>query len=798
MKMYDIGTSFPSQKKTFAQKNEDWRKACVNNAENIAIWRNDGVRQSYRNKAINYNLYSGILDQADLEKICNPGGVKGLYSPSSIEYYPIGNAKIDLLVGESVNRRFEFTVKTINDEAISLKEKELSSKFEELFVSHINKGKEVKEEDIEKDLKNFENFKNFEYQDIRERNATMILKYLYKHQELDFKFAQGFKDMLISSEQIYECDIIAGEPIVKRLNPKNVFTVRSGESPFIEDADIIVISGYMSPGQIIDEYHEYLTPKQIDHIESGMVGNYGGENKSIDIGRPTDLTLKVQDGINLTYLENGLTWGSTFDEQGNIKVNKVRWKSIRKLKQVKYYDDFGDEQYELFDENYKIDKTKGEEEEVIWVSEWWEGHKIGGTGLGSNDSGAIFVKMQPRPVQFRSLENPSKCHPGVVGLAANTNDNTAVSLMDKMKPYIYLYQILSYNAKLAISKNYGKIMRMDLSQIPENWKIEKWMHYAKTMNIAVTDSFKEGNKGAAMGKIAGSVSPQSPVIDMEMGNTINLYIQMMEFIKQELGEISGVSQARQGQIAQRAAVGNTEREVNQSSHITEYWFMLHDRVKLKVLECLLDTAKYAWRSKKNKKVPFVLDDGAATLFEIDGEQINEAEYGILVANLSSSYELKETIKQLAHAGLQTGALNFSQLLDILHTDSLASQRRKLQRSEQEKQELEQQKQKQQNELQQQAMQMQAEEKEKDREFKREEWDREDLRLERDIEGKKELKIIELEAKAFDGEEGLDTISLEQLKLQSEKLNKEYSLKKEQIEETKRHNKATENKQKSSN
>jgi hypothetical protein len=47
------------------------------------------------------------------------------------------------------------------------------------------------------------------------------------------------------------------------------------------------------------------------------------------------------------------------------------------------------------------------------------------------------------------------------------------------------------------------------------------MYYAKTNNIAVIDSFKEGNVGAATGKLAGALNnASSGVIDAEVGNVI--------------------------------------------------------------------------------------------------------------------------------------------------------------------------------------------------------------------------------------------------------------------------------------
>ena len=429
---------------------------------------------------------------------------------------------------------------------------------------------------MKKALADFQQYSEFEFQDFRERSATQILNYLYKHLRLDYKFANGFKDALISSEEIFQVDIVGQEPVLNKLNVLNVHTVRTGESNYIEDSDIIAIRGKMSPGQIIDTFYDELKQHELARIDGGFKNADEAEagQGGLNIGRTGNAVPMAPEGLDIEALAGtgDADYSAAVDDGGNITVTHVLWKSLRKVKRVKYYDQHGDAQSDIMDETYEIDKAAGEEEKILWISEWGEGTEIGGTnGLGSTTE-PIYLQMRPRKVQFRSAENPSLCHPGVVGTVYNTNGNSGMSLMDRMKPYQYLYN-------LSISKNYGKIMSLDLAEVPGNWKIDKWLGFAQNMGIAVKDSFKEGVKGSAQGKLAGQMQKGSAVIDMEMGNTIQLYMNMMAFIKDEMGEIAGVSKGRQGQISNRSTSGNVEREVSQSSHITEYWFMEHEKVE---------------------------------------------------------------------------------------------------------------------------------------------------------------------------------------------------------------------------
>lgn len=709
---------FPSQKKPLSLKTEQWKKDCIDGAEALAIFRDEGLRKSYRTKRINYNLYSDILDQDDIRQMIDPMNLSNSYSPARAQNYPIANPKIDLLCGEETKRNFDWRLRSVNEDAISEKEKHLNDRLTQVIVEQI-KAEAIDEEDLKKRLSEFEHYKNYTYQDKAEVAGTWILRHLWEEQRMKQKFDKGFKDALIAGEEIYQWDIIAGQPVLIKHNPLNVHTVRSGESPFIEDSEIIVIDSYYPPGKIIDEYNEYLTDKQIDQIEEKSLkisGSGSSEHPDLMLDR-RDMLDEV---IDTAVLESGLNeYASPFDENGNIRVLKVYWKTMRKMQKIKYYDNNGDEQYELMPEQYKANKDLGEESTTLWISEWMEGHKIG-AGYSSDDC-IGYVKMQVRPVQFRRMENPSICSPGIIGTIYNTNDNVSMSLMDRMKPYQYMYNVLMYQVELMLATNWGKILKMNVAEIPDGWDVEKWLHYGKYLKVVPYDPFKEGKKGAALGKIAGNLtsSNANPVIDMSQGNAIQLYISMMEHIKNELGEIAGVSRAREGQISPSSTSGNVQREIIQSSHTTEYYFAEHADVKKRVMIAGLDTAKIAWQNSKTKKLQYVSDDMATQLINISMEDIASIDFDMFVSNSREDAELRENLKQLAHAGIQNDKVNFTQLIDIFTSPSLSSIRRKLEKGEAEKAERDQKQSEQAERIQQQQIQAAKEAKERDYEHDRE-------------------------------------------------------------------------------
>ncbi len=793
-------SQFPKQKVKDSKKTDNWAKKCIDAAEDMALWRDDNIRQDYYNKVINYNLANDILDQSDVEKVCNPFGIKGGGDPpAKMQNYPIANPKIDLLVGEEMKRKFDFRATVINDDAISSKEKEKKKQLTDLIKEEVTTDQNDPNKTKEK-LKDKKRFLDYEFQDIRERRAQHLLNYRIRKDDIQYEFSRGFFDALLAGEEIYRADIVAGEPVLKKCNPLNIHTVRGGESPYIEDSDIIVEDGYYSPGSIIDEFYDYLTPKQIDEIEDMMSqGNASGDGLIDVSGKEPSFTLdgyyvggnsgrdvNVNDTNSQGYYGSS-GFGGVYDDEGNIRVIRVVWRSYRRVGKLTYRDEDGEEQMDLVHEDYEPVESEGEEIEYIWISEFWEGTRIGASSLEDSIEG-IYVKMKPRPIQFRTKDNLSEAKPGYIGTAYNINDSKAKSLMDRMKPYQYLYNAIMYRTELGLSKNWGKILELDTSKVPDNWDIDKWMHYATTMGIAVVDSFKEGNKGAATGKLAGNFNTTGKTLDMEAGNYIQQHIALLEFIEKQMGIISGVSEQRQGQIQSRELVGNVERSVVQSNHITEKWFKIHDNTKVRCLRALLETAKTAYKDRK-KRLQYVTDDLSQMISEIDGEQFNEVDFGIDISDSGSDTELFEQLKQLAHAALQNDKLNFAQLMDIYSTESISTIKRKVERSEREKDKEEQEQAQKAQQLEMQKMKKEEENNAREHQLEKYKSELESKDKELDRISKEKIENMKLAAKEkeklmdndLNDNSIKDSIDMEKLENEREKIEKEHEEKQKELE-----------------
>ena len=704
-----IFSGFPRQQLSYKQKGFKWGKQCVDFADNKgSLIGSSAVRHSVMHKRINYDLVNMKVHKEDIAYVLNPNKLKATFIPDTLQHYPTLNAYLNLLQGEALNRPFEWRVVITNPNAISEIENQKRDAILQSLQADIE-NQSLSDEDYQKRLQEQNDYFQYQYQDMREVSANELLKHYNKEHDFRNIFdAEGIMDALIVKEEHYLIDIVGGEPLIERLDPLKLRVFRSGNSNRTEDADMVIYEDYKSIGWIYDNYYDVLTKKDCAYLEKIVQGSAG---EGTDDGFWKDENAYMDPQVGDTLVNNphffsailgeyGYTNSSLpYDGEGNVRVLRVYWKSRRKIKKVKRYDfQTGEEEFHFYPETYIINKALGEEEEVFWVNEAWEGTKIGTE---------VYVNIRPKPVQYNSMSSPSKCHFGIIGQIYNISNTNSPSMVDILKPYAYLYDATIDKLYKLLESNLGKLTEFDMASVPDSWKVEKWLHFAKVNHIAVKNSFNEGKKGAATGKIYGAMNANTTgVVDASVSNEIQFNIQLLDWLDQQMGKVCGITPQRLGQVSNRETVGGVERATLQSSHITESIFAKHDNLKKRVLECFIDTAKIALKGRK-KKFEYLTSTGAQRFMEIDGDAYNECDYGLVVDNSQGTQLLMQKLDTLAQAGLQNQLFNFSTMMKLYSSDSIQEKVRMMEAAERHAQEVQEQQQRLEQQVQQQQMEAKA-------------------------------------------------------------------------------------------
>jgi hypothetical protein len=682
------------------ENDKQWAKDIIDYLCYYADEFNDTDGADYRRKQSNYLLYNNIINQEDFERECNPLGIEVGQFKDSIKPYNKTYNKIQVLLGEELKRKMDFKSVIVNSDGIKQKETMRTELLRQFIESEIEKEKQrimaryqqgnpppeqqqgANPEEAQKVMQDYEQsmmnevdktltpgeiekYMATEYQEAREILVQKIINYLVRELDMRNLMNDSFKHGLVAGEEWSWVGIVNGQPLVEVLNPLNVFYHKSPEVKYIQDGEYAGYRHRMTVTDILNRWEEDLSEDAKEKLE----GHMSGVN-----GIRTDLlgpemkyhNHSIEFEYNKRWIGEEGSYG--YAEGNDWEVTHVEWVSRAKVGFLTYIDEeSGEEMVDMVSEEFPIPEgseaskvkdlngnTKtiyifpnGDRLEWKWIPEVWEGFRIGYD---------IHFNIRKKSVQFRSIDNPYNVKLGYHGLVYNNMNAPSVSIMDRMKPYQYLYFIVMHKLKKLIARDRGQVFGIDLSMIDERIGLEKTLYYLEEMDLDLFNSLQNADQpGAAQrgGKIKGSVSRSNM-------QHIGGYIQLLQTLDNEIGDAAGVTKQREGQIGGYETATNAQQSIQQSSHITEIFFHLHAKHWEKVMNSLVQVCQFAWKGKNMIK-QFVLDDLSRHTLRIVGDELNSADFGVYVSNSIRDAELIDTLKQMALPILQ----NEGKITDII-------------------------------------------------------------------------------------------------------------------------------------
>lgn len=688
----DLGNiGFPKQKIAESQKGDAWHKRHLDYAEAFSNY-GLGNEDDYANMRENYDLRVNILDVAKYQNQIDPKNIGMDKFPAEFKHIGIGNAKLNLLLGDYADMDKDFKAYVSNNDSIGIdnKTKELKEKLM-AKIDQLVRDRAISDEKLKEELEKLQEWSKYSFQSVGEKVANAILKKEFWENNYEFMFQRTFEDLLTSGRQIALVDIVGKKPIMERVHPMLVKSIGTTDSMFLHDQDIIVISEYMSIGKIHDRFWDKLKESEVTKLESNHLSS--GHN-----GNPHDL-----EGGNIIFLDgpeiegqNSLKFISNneFDRfshnnayrnsEGEWRVLTMFWKSKRKIGERTSIDpETGVEITDYVNEHYVADEAMGEKVEWKWISEWRKAQRIGKD-----------IDLYHGPVEHatKSLTNISYGIPPIIGVTASTNSYKVQSLMDIIKPFDLAYDIGFWKRELQVATYKGKATAINPSMIPAEWDPAQFLHFAEVDKIVFLDPTQEILKGPNQGKSAGmfntfftqEVSLGSDAASIQM---LSGYLDSIEYT---MGKISGIHGAREGEIGQRTAVRNAQAELEQFSKITEKWFIIDNEFRKLVIKKFLEVCKIAYYNTPERGM-YLLNEVGQEYIQVT-KDFTFAEYDIHIPSSKISKKLFTELRDLGQAAMQNGQITMEHMAKMILTDS-ASERiqilkdgaKQIQKSQQEQQ-----------------------------------------------------------------------------------------------------------------
>lgn len=765
--MKDIRRAFPPQKVSLATKQtDDWQQHSV---DAVIGKEGSGYLGRYTRKetmSVNYELYNSNFNEHDLKHVTDPFKVDDSF-PITLQEMNIIRPKIDLLVGEESKRPLNYIIIETNDDVVS----QIQDQKKQFLMRYLTsllmpEGQQGQEEQMTPPQ--IQEYMNKSYKSIAEEQAHNTLAYLTEKLNLPNEFLKGWKDGLIAGEEIYYAGITNGEPYLKRINPMYCDYDHNPDLENIEDGDWFLYHCLMTPSQIYDIYNDKLEESDLDALIKLSEGH-----NTVPKAGSGDVNSR-----SLMYKRSNMLGGFNAyqDMDGDtLDLFHVTWRSYQKIGFLEVPDpETGEIEIEEVDETYK--PIPGDKITWEWVGQIWEGYRAG-------DS--MYFGIEPvdyLPTNLEAMERQKLPYIGVIYSNTNSRNKSLVSIA---KPLQYMYIEIFYRMNLMIARDKGKVLNMDVTQIPKSMGIDvnKWLHYLSALGVNLINPYEDGwdIPGREGGKPAqfNQISSQ----DLSMTNVIAGYLELLDKIETMLGELCGVTKQRQGSIQQRELVGNVERSVIQSSHITEPLFWKHNQAKKNSLKYLLNVAKVAWANSGKQKLHFIFND-AVRVFQDITEDFLYSDFDVFLSDSTKEYQNIEKLHSLIQPAMQNGA-TLKDAAAILTSNNLTDIKNKLKKIDDDAKQREEQMAQMQQQAQQQANQIQAQIAQEQQRLQEEDSIRK-------AETAIQVALINANSRN-NGEDSIDEDGTEEqkLQLQFEKMQRDYEIKNRQVEETIRKDKKNE-------
>lgn len=732
--------TFPQQKLPLSKKNEDWQHSCVNYIIGEGNVVSGGMTKTrFGEMQTYYNLYNSIFDEKDFKRVTNPFKVDDGF-PATPQDFNIIRPKIDLLIGEETKRPMNFRVVRTSQEAASeLMEKEKQMLMQYIMAAITARMSKEEAAQFQEQLANGEvmppqaiaKYMERDYKDVIENTAYHTLVYLKEKLNIDNEFIKGWKDALIAGTEIYYVGILNDEPYMERVNPLYFSYDKSPDLEYIEDGSWCCRRMRLPVAEIYDRYYDKLTEKDLNKLNEMLTGtpmNDRGEKDPVD---------------NFNSIQMHIYDNPVYDQKSRYCINVWHccWKSFKKIYYVTTLDEAGQPQVTIVDETYKKVGTELSVE-TDWIVEVWEGYRAGSD---------LYFGIQPIEYQHISIDNPNSQKLPYCGCIYSNTNSRPRSLVSILKPLQYMYIVLWYRLELAIARDKGKVINMDITQIPKSMNItpDRWMHYLSSVGVNFINPYEEGWNIAGREGGKPATFNQITSLDLTMSNVIAEYIQLMDKIEILAGTISGITTQRQGEISTSELVGNVERSVVQSSHITEPLFWAHNQCKRHVLNMLLNTAKGAWEQTGKKKLSYIFDNGERAYLDI-ADKFYYEDMDVFVSDTSKDLENIRKLQQLIQPAMQNGA-SLLEAAEILTNDNFNIIKQKLQEMQKRQEDQIKQQQEAEQNTQMQLQQMQNEQREQELMLEEAKMDLERYKIDAD----NQTKIAVAEISTYRGTEEKD-------------------------------------------
>ena len=635
---------FPSQRVSASERNKsEWYA----NSIDWIIAQGQGIRQQAELE-VKYRVLQGDIPQEYYKKILNPYNAtneKYKRFPAVMRNYDIMKGIIRRYVSEYIKNPHDFVVgannpevilsrnKKLQEELASLVEQQIAARIQQSYAEFVNQGGNPQEFnpqetiDIEAFIKEFN--QNF-IDDISAQGAELLN--VIKDLTDDTAFYGNAYFNFVAFGEVYTYSDVIGDKLIKRvISPRDAFPIPN-DNIFVEDYDMFACRRKLTYQQIIDEFSDYFTEKDIQFLNTYYARH--------SVTTPAELMFKdfenyYPDICNKFTQEERQIFKTNPSMSRDINADlydvwHVVWRGEVKRNIVTYVNQAGLITTRIEEEDYKLNPEIGDISiESIYEPQVYEGVRIG-------TRNTCIYPYKARAIAYN--RNGKLPYNGITELLPGFGK---FSIIDIVTPFQIFYNIVAYQREMAIAKNKLSILLIAKSLL--GTKPEETIYKMLADGTLYIDDTNDQGMLRAQ---------QVRMIQADLSGYIQQLTQLMMDTEQAAKNQCDMTPQRYGEIASYAGKGTTEEAIARGSMGSVIVEFMMDMVRERDYARDMDYSKLAWI------------DGLDTSYRDDANNLRYisadidkhiyADYVIKAKNSVKESEKIDALRQFAFSAAQNG------------------------------------------------------------------------------------------------------------------------------------------------
>ena len=430
----------------------------------------------------------------------------------------------------------------------------------------------------------------------------------------------------------YTYSDVAGNKLVKRVvHPRDAFPIPN-DSLFVEDYDMFAERRKLTYQQIIDEFSEYLSEKEIEFLDTYYARHTSHPTPDLSYSR-------LQYYIGNLCSKFGKEEISKLTNEPNLfrdlnadmyDVWHVVWRGEARVAIVTFVTPNGMISQRLEDEYYELNPEIGDVSiEYEYRPQVYEGVRIG----------ARATAIYPYKVRPIAYEREGKLpYNGITELLPGFGK---FSIIDLITPYQVFYNIVAYHREMVLAKNKLSILLIAkslLGKVPED-TIYKMLADGV---LYIDDSNDQGMLRAQ----------QVRMLNASIGEYISQLTQLLADVENTAKLKADMTPQRYGEIANSAGKGVTEEAIVRGSMGSVILEFRMDTLRERDYNRDLDYTKLAWIDGLDTS--YRKKDGSVSYVSLNVNNHIYADYVVKAKNSVIEKEKLEQLRQFAFSAAQNG------------------------------------------------------------------------------------------------------------------------------------------------